>query len=179
MSLIGRFPVRPAMSPAHWRRLADQYLHGLGLSTAHEDILNVLQRVVVDGKGWGLKDPMRGRRFAVRLDPSRIAKKGLKCGQSTLERALRYLVRIGIVAYVGLDGKGRKLYTAAWDPRFTDAPNAVFETAAYSVAMGMGTAGYWRENGERLTYDPVRVPNQCIAGKIAGYGGDPYADGED
>lgn len=164
---------------AKWKALAAPHDHVLGLSVAETDVLNLLERIVVEGRGWGLDDPKKGRHISIPLIPARMSKRGKKASVSAIEKCIPGLCRIGLIACVGYGEKHRKLWTPIWDPRICDSPHAVFERAARLAEAGARNASYWRPVSGHPAIDPVHHVNKEVVAAIETYRRSTFADQAD
>ncbi len=163
----------------NWRRLAAAYAPDVVFNTAESEVLNVIQRAAVNGRGWGLMDPVKGLHLWIYLMPERIARNGKKPRLHAVKKAIPGLIRLGLLAFVGIGEQGWKRFAASWNPIFCTEPADVFKRAAQRDADGARQAKYWRMNDERMAKDPVFVKNQVIHDAIQTYGKARIAKSQD
>ncbi len=152
-----------------WQALAGPHINLLEFNDAEEDIFNLLERTIVRKNGWGQRDPKANHALMAHLDPKKMSRKGKKCGESTIRKAISRLCRLGVIAFVATEGKGRKLYAPAWDPRICTDPSAVFKIASQRAANGQDKANYWNQNDELKATDPLTNKNQQVLVRIQSY----------
>lgn len=95
------------------------------LPKSHQEILGVLDRVIVQGDGWGPTDPQRGRHKAINLIPSKLKSHGLKRCERTYQRAIRNLVLRGLITHVATEIDRTGVYAPVWWP--VDSTEAAVE----------------------------------------------------
>ncbi len=149
-----------------WKTIAGLHINLLGLNTAEEDLLNYIEKTIVERRGHGVADPAASSALMIPLLPEKLAKKGKRCGKSSYEKARARLTRLGIIAFMGYGPQGRKLFSPAWDQRLTDSPEAIFIEAARRAKSGEDSAEYWRTNEDRSANDPLHTPNAQLIVRI-------------
>ena len=172
-------PCSPSSAIVRWPVYAAPHDHVLMLAAAEIDVMTLMERVIIEGRGWGLADRKKGHHFSIPLIPAKISRRGKKASVSAIEKAIPCLCRLGLLAYVGCGEKHRKLWTPTWDPRICDSPHAVFERAASLAERGARNTSYWRSGCGHRAIDPVRHVNEGIVAAIEAYRRSTFADQAD
>jgi len=91
------------------------------MSAAAIEILDMLARVLIEGKGWGPKDRMRGKHRVVQLSPSRMSAHGQERNRRTYQRQYARLVALGLVLELRREPGGTRVVAPAWwEPYYTN-----------------------------------------------------------
>lgn len=111
-------PSAASMVPSPWRELARRA--GFRVSTFNKseiEVVDMVDRVLVQRKGWGPKDGARLTRTAINLVPSRLHEHGLRMSTRTYQRAIARLVADKILLVVGSEPGGTRLHVPFWWPK--------------------------------------------------------------
>lgn len=100
------------------------------LSNPATEILTMVHRVLIAGRGWGPKDPERGKRRSIVLSPKRMSKKGGKLRPRSYQIGRAELVEFGLLIIVGKNKHGAlEVVPAWWTPVSGLESTDVWETA--------------------------------------------------
>ena len=100
------------------------------------EILDMVERVLIRGRGWGRADKQRSVRVDIRISPSTMSKHGGELNVRTYQRSLQRLRAIGLLTLqlTGVDQVG--IYAPAWWPNLTEgAALDIWSTAADLLAQ--------------------------------------------
>lgn len=107
---------------AHWRKLAALADFPVSrLQPAESELLDMLDRVIIRGKGWGLNDILRGLHKSVPLSPKNLSRNGKRKSPRTYQRAIHNLDQLGLILCDGTSSNQLRTYAPAW---WTDNPDA-------------------------------------------------------
>lgn len=105
----------PPLPP--WNELADKAgFPKRVLTKSDKEILSMINRVLINGKGWGPNDSMRGKWEWVVLQPSKLAYHGQKMSTRTYQRSIKHLLDLGLIVHVGNGNDGTRKFIPAWWP---------------------------------------------------------------
>ena len=169
---VGPQMTPPLVLPCSQQRY--KTLHGrnaclMPLRKEEVDILNLVERVQIVRKSWGISDLAQGTRLAIPLIPAQISSQGAQCPVNSIKKAIPRLIRLGLLGFVERDLQGRKLVSARWDARLCGDPGAVWREAEARRQVGMDEPAYWREIGTGSALDPVHNIDLQLAEKIRSY----------
>ncbi len=112
------------------------------LRTAEVEILDLIDRVVIQGKGWGLKDELRGLYEDIPLSPAKLSWHGNKKSPRTYQRSIRRLDQLGLIINRGIGSDQLRSYSPAWwTSDFNDHARQVWQQAA-AIFNSPGSSGY-------------------------------------
>ena len=98
-----------------WRILATSVEFPIGrLRPAETEILDMMDRVIIRGMGWGKKDTLRNIRDRIPLSPKKLSCHGNKKSPRTYQRAIRYLEQLGLLVYQDTGSDQVRSYSPAW-----------------------------------------------------------------
>lgn len=98
-----------------WRSLAAKAKFPLQqLDRTEREILELIDRVLVRGEGWGPKDPERGRHRTIRLQPSRLAQHGAMRSSRTYQRAIVQLVKLKLIRVDSYNSDHTREFVPTW-----------------------------------------------------------------
>jgi len=122
---------QPSQWSGPWKDLAIVAEFPLDLlKTGDREILNIVDRVLIQGKGWGPNDRNWNKRSTIRLIPRLLAKHGAKLSKRTYQRSIRNLIDIGLLQVVETCSDGTRNYCPVWwNKPITDAL-AIWKSAA-------------------------------------------------
>ena len=99
----------------HWRILAAVAGFPIArLQPAESELLDMLDRVIIRGKGWGLNDILRGLHESIPLSPKNLSRKGKRKSPRTYQRAIHNLDQLGLILCDGTSSNQLRTYAPAW-----------------------------------------------------------------
>lgn len=99
----------------HWRILAAVAGFPISrLQPAESELLDMLDRVIIRGKGWGLNDILRGLHKSIPLSPKNLSRKGKRKSPRTYQRAIHNLDQLGLILFDGTSSNQLRTYAPAW-----------------------------------------------------------------
>lgn len=99
----------------HWRILAEVAGFPISrLQPAESELLDMLDRVIIRGKGWGLNDILRGLHKSIPLSPKNLSRKGKRKSPRTYQRAIHNLDQLGLILCDGTSSNQLRTYAPAW-----------------------------------------------------------------
>lgn len=100
-----------------WRTIATNAEFPLErLRSAESEILDMIERVVVRGKGWSKKDKLRDIRDRIPISPRKLSKHGKKLSPRTYERAIRRLEQLGLLKHESTGANQIRVFSPGWWP---------------------------------------------------------------
>ena len=84
------------------------------LREAEVELLDMLERVVIRGKGWHKNDKLRGLRDRIPLIPRMLSQKGKKKSVRTYQRAIRRLEQAGLILCQGTGSDQLRVFSPSW-----------------------------------------------------------------
>jgi len=86
------------------------------LWSAEEEILDMIERVVIRGKGWTKKDKLRSIRDRIPISPRKLSKHGKKLSPRTYERSIKRLMRLGLLKHESTGTDQIRVFSPGWWP---------------------------------------------------------------
>lgn len=117
-----------------WRQLAREAgfpIHKFRKS--EQELLNFIDRVLIQGRGFGPDDRMRGQRNSVAIIPSKLSKHGNKFHSRTYQRATKLLLEIGLIGIISTDLSGNRCCRPLWWSPGSEVPDLKVWTQAKQV----------------------------------------------
>lgn len=84
------------------------------LRPAEIELLDIIERVVIRGRGWGKKDRLRDVRDRTPLSPRKLSRHGQKKSPRTYQRAIRRLTSLGLLIHQDTGSDQVRVYSPAW-----------------------------------------------------------------
>lgn len=116
--------LRPIIAPKNtrlhqpfpaWRSIAKKAeLPNDALTRTDKEVLNMVERVLIRGQGWGPNDPNRGQERDIHLLPSRMSQHGLKRDPRTYQRSYSNLVQLGLLQITRVHPDRSRSYAPTW-----------------------------------------------------------------
>lgn len=116
--------LRPIASPKNtrlhqpfpaWRSIAKKAeLPNDALTRTDREVLNMVERVLIRGQGWGPNDPNRGQERDIHLLPSRMSQHGLMRDPRTYQRSYSNLVQLGVLQITRVHPDRSRSYAPTW-----------------------------------------------------------------
>ena len=125
----------PSSGTPRWRDLARAVgLDPRALPGAAVELLDMVSRVIVAGKGWGPSDRLRGQHREIVLSPSRLSKHGQGHDRRTYQRQYKRLLELGLLLELRRLPNGACVVAPAWwEPYYTSDGFSVWARAAQRV----------------------------------------------
>jgi len=129
----------PPSTGIRWR----EYARSAGfdtkwLSSAAQEILDMISRVLIAGKGWGISDAQRGQHKHIEFSPSRMSRHGQKRNRRTYQRQCTHLIDLGLLLEVERRPNGALVVAPGWwAPHYTSDAIAVWIEAARRYRRGL------------------------------------------
>lgn len=146
-----------------WRTYARAYGVRSFIGDPLAEILELLDRVLIRGEGWGPGDPLRGERRVLELLPSRLAKKACKRERTRSERTYRRAIaegeRLGLLLVHRRSGGLPPLVSPSWWRHPADLPETDLAERVWSAAAARILSAACPRRVRGVSADPVPVEN--------------------
>lgn len=149
----------PSSGISRWRDLA----RGAGLDpkflpNSAIELLDMLSRVLIEGRGWGRNDRMRSLRRDIPFSPSAMSKHGQKRDRRTYQRQCKFLIELGLVLELRRTADGARVIAPAWwEPHYTRDGLSVWREAARRFARGRDC----RDDAAVVSQSGSHLPLSC------------------
>lgn len=84
------------------------------LKNAEREILDMVNRIVIQQEGWGRADSQRGRRTECTIVPKLMSKHGSRLSERSYQRGLNSLIDLNLLIVNSVTMRGARNVTPAW-----------------------------------------------------------------
>lgn len=142
------------------------------LNKGEREILDMVSRVLIQGKGWGRSDKLRNIRVDVRISPREMADHGSKLHVRTYQRSLGRLLALGLLIRKCTGVDQVSIYGVAWWPDVADEEAIEIWSKAASLLESVNrrnSAAQQSHARRAATAPPVPADPRAVATSNGGY----------